>query len=241
MWPNYRIFISNYKLREKKKWHLFQFEWFWLFPDHKRTLLSVFVFKEVLYFWLQSMWDLSSLTRDWTLTPAVVGQSLNHWITREVPRTLVFYLVFPESCLDKPGCFVEFSLFVIRQGQLCKFILHLLTGGRTQELRPVRCRGKAGLLKSYFTDWWAYRAQAGIRRRGERLIICTSETKEDMRDKAGDWSAGFITHWSKIQDGTHCGPWMIHLYSVQKNAKETPGALQLVSSRWTPVMSSVLG
>ena len=127
--------------------------------------------------------------------PAVAGQSLNHWITREAPRTLVFYLVFPESCLDKPGRFVEFSLFVIRQGQLCKFILHLLTGGRTQELRPVCCRGKAGLLKSYFTDWWAYRAQAGIRRRGERLIICTSETKEDMRQR-GWWLVCRIHHTS---------------------------------------------
>ena len=31
------------------------------------------------------MWDLSSLTRDQTYTPAVDAQSLNHWISREVP------------------------------------------------------------------------------------------------------------------------------------------------------------
>ena len=36
---------------------------------------------------LYSMWNLSSLTRDWTrapaLNPALEVQSLNHWITRE--------------------------------------------------------------------------------------------------------------------------------------------------------------
>ena len=33
---------------------------------------------------LHSMWDLSSLTRDWTHVPCIGGQILNHWITREV-------------------------------------------------------------------------------------------------------------------------------------------------------------
>ena len=30
--------------------------------------------------------------------------------------------------------------------------------------------------------------------------------KKTRGREAGDWSAGFITHWSKRQDGTHCGP-----------------------------------
>ena len=35
-------------------------------------------------FWLRSMWDLSSQTRDQTHTPCIEGQSLNHWTIREV-------------------------------------------------------------------------------------------------------------------------------------------------------------
>ena len=31
------------------------------------------------------MWDLSSLTRDWTHAPTVKAPSLNHWISRQVP------------------------------------------------------------------------------------------------------------------------------------------------------------
>ena len=30
------------------------------------------------------MWDLSSPTRDRTMSPAVEGQSLNHWTTKDV-------------------------------------------------------------------------------------------------------------------------------------------------------------
>ena len=35
------------------------------------------------------MWNLISLTRDQTLTPSIGRQSLNHWITREVPTMLI--------------------------------------------------------------------------------------------------------------------------------------------------------
>lgn len=49
-------------------------------------------------------------------------------------QTALFYLVFPEGCLDKPGSFVEFSLLVVGQRELCKLILYLLTGGCAQEL-----------------------------------------------------------------------------------------------------------
>ena len=34
-----------------------------------------------------SIWDLSSLIRDWTLTPCIGAQSLNYWTVREVPIT----------------------------------------------------------------------------------------------------------------------------------------------------------
>ena len=34
----------------------------------------------VLAFWLQGMWDLSSLTKDQTCTPCIGRQSLNHLV-----------------------------------------------------------------------------------------------------------------------------------------------------------------
>ena len=36
-------------------------------------------------FWPQGMWDIRSLTRDWTCTPCIGRQSLNHWTSRKVP------------------------------------------------------------------------------------------------------------------------------------------------------------
>ena len=58
-------------LLEKKKKSLY-----WM-------LQYCFYFKS---FWPQGMWDLSSLTRDWTHTPSVLeAQSLNHQTTNEVP------------------------------------------------------------------------------------------------------------------------------------------------------------
>ena len=39
----------------------------------------------VLDFWLQSLWGLSSLTRDRTCVPCIARWILNHWATKEVP------------------------------------------------------------------------------------------------------------------------------------------------------------
>ena len=49
------------------------------------TILSLF---HVLGFSPGGMWDLSFPTRDWTATPFIGRQSLNHWTTREVPHIL---------------------------------------------------------------------------------------------------------------------------------------------------------
>ena len=49
-----------------------------------------FVWFGLGFFWHWHMWDLSSLTGDQTLTPCTGGQSLNHWTTREVPKTVLF-------------------------------------------------------------------------------------------------------------------------------------------------------
>ena len=42
----------------------------------------------VLILWPRGMWDLSSLTRDRTCTPCIGKRSLNHWTTREVPKSV---------------------------------------------------------------------------------------------------------------------------------------------------------
>ena len=46
------------------------------------TILLLFY---VLVFWPRGMWDLSSPTRNQTLTPCIERRSLNHWTAREVP------------------------------------------------------------------------------------------------------------------------------------------------------------
>ena len=58
--------------------------------------MFIFVYLAVLGFSC-SMWDIwlshvasSSLTRDGTQAPALEAQSLNCWITREVPVSLLF-------------------------------------------------------------------------------------------------------------------------------------------------------
>ena len=58
----------------------------------------------VLIFWPWSMWDLSSLIRDWTCISCVERQSLNHWIiTREVCSSCLklYYERFLQNSLFK--------------------------------------------------------------------------------------------------------------------------------------------
>ena len=55
----------------------------------------------VLAFWVQGMWDLSSLTRDWTYTHCIGRWSLNHWTAKEVPKYL---LTFPGDSDGKESC-----------------------------------------------------------------------------------------------------------------------------------------
>ena len=66
---------------------------------------SLFLFFSffVFFFWLQGMWDLSSLTRDRTHTPCIGKWSLNYWTAREVPHGFFgtspssSFLTFPAS------------------------------------------------------------------------------------------------------------------------------------------------
>ena len=46
------------------------------------TITSLFY---ILVFWAQGMWDLSSMTRNWTHSPSIERWNLKHWTTREVP------------------------------------------------------------------------------------------------------------------------------------------------------------
>ena len=62
------------------------------------------------FFWLRGMWGLCSLTRDWTCIPCVGRQSLNHWITREVPSCLFSSLKFPPSPFRLTVCWEAHSV-----------------------------------------------------------------------------------------------------------------------------------
>ena len=65
--------------------HFFKIFFFWCGPFLKLwSNLLQYCFCFVLVFWLWSMWDLRSPTRDWTRTPYIGRQSLNHWTAREV-------------------------------------------------------------------------------------------------------------------------------------------------------------
>ena len=65
-----------------------------------------FFFFYVLAFWLQGMWDLSSLTRDQTHTPCIGRWSLNHRTAREVPMFDQFLSLERISTLGKISVFV---------------------------------------------------------------------------------------------------------------------------------------
>ena len=55
------------------------------------TVLLLFY---VLDFWPWGMWDLNSLTRDWTCMPCIRRQSSNYWTTWEVPIMTPFFFFF---------------------------------------------------------------------------------------------------------------------------------------------------
>ena len=61
---------------------------FWMWMIFFKSLLNLFKYCFCFmfwFFWPRGMWDLSSLTRDWTCTSCIGRWSLSHWTTREVP------------------------------------------------------------------------------------------------------------------------------------------------------------
>ena len=94
-------------------------QWVWadFWEKEERTLFKYYYFKSLLnllqyhfcrfcsglFFFLPwGMWDLSSQTRDWSLTPCIGRQSLRHWITKEVSLNLIVVVVIfqPASCVQ---------------------------------------------------------------------------------------------------------------------------------------------
>ena len=71
--------------------YLFYFiflRFFWCWPFFLKVFIefvTILLMFYVLVFWPWGKWDLSSPTRDWTCTPCIGRQRLNHWTTREVP------------------------------------------------------------------------------------------------------------------------------------------------------------
>ena len=71
---------------------LFMWSIFKVFIKFVTMLLLLYV----LVFWPWLMWNLSSLTKDWTCTPCIGKRSLNHWAAREV---LNVFLYLSNQCL----------------------------------------------------------------------------------------------------------------------------------------------
>ena len=44
-------------------------------------------------FWPKGMWDLRSLTRDWTHIPCIGRWNVNHWTTRKSPYIYIYILI----------------------------------------------------------------------------------------------------------------------------------------------------
>ena len=65
----------------------FLFFFFLMWTIFKDFIEFVAIFMS--FFWPQAMWDLSSLTKDWTCTPCIGRWSLNRWTAREVPGSLI--------------------------------------------------------------------------------------------------------------------------------------------------------
>ena len=56
------------------------------------TFRIIRFFKFYFFATLHGLWDLSSLTRDWTWAPAVRAPSPNHWTAKKFPRLIISFL-----------------------------------------------------------------------------------------------------------------------------------------------------
>ena len=89
---------------------LFYFMFFFFFlnvcVDHFKSLYKICYYTlqfYVLVSWPGDMWDLSSLTRDWTHTPCIDRQSINRWTTREALQVTLKAILVKLSHGDSGG------------------------------------------------------------------------------------------------------------------------------------------
>ena len=79
------------KFTMRHKFTVFFFQIFmWTIFKILIEFVTIFILSYVLVLWPQGMWDLSSLTRDQTLTPCIGRGGLNYWMAREVPTQSFF-------------------------------------------------------------------------------------------------------------------------------------------------------
>ena len=77
--------ISNISILKIRQYSSFCFKIFFDVHHLLNLLLICCSYFMFWFFWPWGMWDLSSLTRNWTSTPCIGRWSPNHWIAREVP------------------------------------------------------------------------------------------------------------------------------------------------------------
>ena len=88
--PPYRLrqtwcYLGKHFIQALFKIFLKIFLMFTIFKVFAKLVAILLLFHD-LVFWLQSMWDLSSVTRDWTHIPHS-GRSLNSWTTWSLCRS----------------------------------------------------------------------------------------------------------------------------------------------------------
>ena len=80
--------------------HFFKKDFYLLWTFFLKSLLKLLQYCLWVFwgagFWPRGMWDPGSLTRDWTHTPSIRRQNLNHETTREV---LSWYCLFKYICI----------------------------------------------------------------------------------------------------------------------------------------------
>ena len=88
------------------------FKIFFMWTKGFIEFVTILILFYVLVVWAWGMWDLSSLNRDWTCSPYIGRQSLNHGTAREVPpifsiaKSFKIYL----TCFKSPlSSFLYFS------------------------------------------------------------------------------------------------------------------------------------
>ena len=95
------IFCNNSLKENEKGWSLKMYtegEQKASFSSFPRFLWRLSYFLSVFNFWklkkflatVCGMWELSSLTRDWTRAPVLEAISLNHWTTRQVVEAVLY-------------------------------------------------------------------------------------------------------------------------------------------------------